>query len=145
MPGGLKYVLKTDTFSNHNTWNLNTEIFLAKRILSGRNSLSATAPIVRIAIAGIALGFCMMIITLAVLSGFKQEIREKVTGFGAHIQISNLDQNSSYETKPVPMAPAFLGALKKMPDIRHVQPFATKAGIITVSYTHLTLPTILRV
>ena len=109
---------------------MNTELFIARRILSGQHAKSATTPIVRIAVGGIALGFCMMIITLAVVSGFKQEIREKVTGFGAHIQVSNFDQNSSYETMPVPIAPAFLDSLRKLPEIQHVQSFATKAGII---------------
>ena len=54
-----------------------------------------------IAVAGIALGFCLMIITMAVVAGFKKQIREKVIGFGSHIQISNFDQNNSYETQPI--------------------------------------------
>src|SRR5688572_10173273 len=99
-------------------------------MLSGRNAATATRPIVRIAIAGIAMGFCLMIITLSVVSGFKKEIREKVIGFGSHIQISNFDQNNSYESKPLPIAPSFLNSLKQNPAIRNVQPFATKAGII---------------
>jgi lipoprotein-releasing system permease protein len=104
--------------------------FIARRMLSGRNAATATRPIVRIAIAGIAMGFCLMIITLSVVSGFKKEIREKVIGFGSHIQISNFDQNNSYETKPLPINPSFLDLLKQNPAIRHIQPFATKAGII---------------
>jgi len=99
-------------------------------MLSGRNAATATRPIVRIAVAGIAMGFCLMIITLSVVSGFKKEIREKVIGFGSHIQISNFDQNNSYETKPIPINPPFLNALKSNPGISHIQPFATKAGII---------------
>jgi len=109
---------------------LNYTFFIAKRILSGKNTAAASAPIVRIAVAGIAMGFCLMVITLAVVSGFKKEIREKVIGFGSHIQISNFDQNNSYETKPIPLSPSFLGSLEKNPEIRHIQPFATKAGII---------------
>ena len=109
---------------------MNYTFFIAKRILSGKNTAAASAPIVRIAVAGIAMGFCLMVITLAVVSGFKKEIREKVIGFGSHIQISNFDQNNSYETKPIPLSPSFLGSLEKNPEIRHIQPFATKAGII---------------
>ena len=46
-------------------------------------------PIVRIALLGVALGFAVMIVALAVVTGFKKEIRDKVIGFGSHIQISN--------------------------------------------------------
>jgi lipoprotein-releasing system permease protein len=108
---------------------VNYPFFIAKRILTGKNS-TGTAPIVRIAVAGIALGFCLMTITISVVSGFKKEIRDKVIGFGSHIKISRLDQNNSYETKPVPRHPAFITDVLNIPGIRHVQPFATKAAII---------------
>jgi lipoprotein-releasing system permease protein len=109
---------------------VNYPLFVARRILSKENRMSASAPIIRIAVAGIALGFAFMIITLSVVSGFKKEIRDKVIGFGSHIQISNFDQNNSYETKPVPRNPPYLARLESNPEVKHVQPFATKAGII---------------
>lgn len=109
---------------------MNYTLFIARRIFFNRTNASATKPIVHIAVAGIALGFCLMIITLAVVSGFKREIREKVIGFGSHIQISNFDQNNSYETQPVTKSPSFISDLNKVPGVKHIQVFATKAGII---------------
>lgn len=51
--------------------------------------------------AGVALGFAVMVIALAIVTGFKQQIRDKVIGFGSHIQVSNFDENNSFETKPI--------------------------------------------
>ncbi len=71
-----------------------------------------------------------MIIAVSIVTGFKKEIREKVIGFGSHIQVSNFDENSSYESKPIDRKQAFVTALKNDPDFSHVQVFATKAAIV---------------
>src|SRR5436190_3870422 len=77
-----------------------------------------------------ALGFAVMIITISIVTGFKKEIREKVIGFGSHIQISNYDENNSYETRPVLRNDAFIEIISSIKGISHVEEFATKAGII---------------
>ena len=71
-----------------------------------------------------------MIISVATVTGFKNEIRRKIIGFGSHIQIINYDANNSFETEPVSRNQAFLPLLDAVPGIRHVQVFATKPGII---------------
>ncbi|GET33208.1 ABC transporter permease [Prolixibacter bellariivorans] len=71
-----------------------------------------------------------MILSVAIVTGFKSQIRKKVIGFGSDIQVVNYDSNSSYETKPVPKQQPWLDSLRGMPDVRHVQMFATKPGII---------------
>lgn len=103
-------------------------LLIARRILKGTKGFSK--PIVNIAILGIALGVAIMILTLAVVTGFKSEIREKVIGFGAHIQIVNYDNNKSYEGTAINADQPFLSELRKDPAVRHVQAFATKAGIL---------------
>ena len=110
---------------------MNYEFFIAKRIVSGPgNGTRVTRPIVRIAILGVALGIAVMIISVAIVTGFQNEIQEKVIGFGGHIQISNFDANNSLEIKPIDRHQKFLKELKKMDGIRHVQVYATKAGIV---------------
>lgn len=79
---------------------------------------------------GMALGFTVMILTVSIVTGFKKEISDKVIGFGSHIQISNYDENNSYETKPINRNQAFVNLLKRDPQVKHIQVFATKAGII---------------
>ena len=94
----------------------------------GGNRISR--PIVTIAVAGIALGLAVMIISVAVVAGFKAEIRNKVFGFGSHLQIINYDDNYSYETNPIKQDQVFIPAVKKIKGVTHVQVFATKPGII---------------
>jgi lipoprotein-releasing system permease protein len=85
---------------------------------------------VGIAIFGIALGLTVMIVAVAIVTGFKREISNKVTGFGAHIQIVNMDSNLSYETLPIPAEVESVQQLKGLSGIKNVQAYAIKAGII---------------
>ena len=104
------------------------ELFISRKIISSSKGFSK--PIVKIAILGIALGLAIMILTLAIVTGFQKEIRDKVIGFGSHIQITNYDNNESYEGTPIDRNQSFLSELNKNKSIRHIQSFATKAGII---------------
>jgi lipoprotein-releasing system permease protein len=81
-------------------------------------------------LAGVAIGFAVMLIAVAIVTGFKNEIKEKVIGFGSHIQVSNYDENNSYESKPIDRRQSFVSILEKDSDVKHVQVFATKAAIV---------------
>lgn len=107
---------------------MNLEYYISKKIFSNNKGFSK--PIVNIAILGISLGIAVMILTLAIVSGFQKEIREKVISFGSHIQITSYDNNDSYEGSPINREQTFLSELSKNQGIRHIQCFATKAGII---------------
>jgi lipoprotein-releasing system permease protein len=110
---------------------MNLPYFIAQRLIKGRREeTSFSRPINVIAIVGIAMGIAVMILAVAILTGFKQQIREKVVGFGAHIQIMNFDSNISFETTPISDTQKFIPEIKKIPGISHIQVFATKAGII---------------
>ena len=110
---------------------MNTELFIAKRIIFGQKSQSRfSRPIIRLAIIGISLGIAVMVLTVAIVTGFQAEIRDKVIGFGAHIQIFNYDSNTSNEPNPIDKHQPFLLQLKTTPGITHIQAYATKNGII---------------
>lgn len=110
---------------------MNTERFLAKRMIFGtENSRQLSRPIVRISVLGIALGLAVMILTVAIVTGFQREIRNKLIGTGSHIQITNYDNNVSNEPQPIDKHQSFLNELKKNPEITHWQVYATKSGII---------------
>ena len=109
---------------------MNTPLFIARRIGSGEKGKTYASLIRKISVLSIALGLAVMIIAVAVVTGFQSEIREKVIGFGAHIQVTNLDYNVSYEPTPINREQEFLEPLKSLPGIRHVQVFATKSGIV---------------
>nr|WP_317127791.1 FtsX-like permease family protein [Mucilaginibacter terrigena] len=84
----------------------------------------------RIAIIGIMLGLGVMILSLAVIKGFKQEIREKVRGFGGDIQIVKTDNNTSYEKSTFADSAGLVKDIKSVSQVDAVYPYATKPGII---------------
>ena len=110
---------------------MNLPYFIANRLIKGRREgTSFSRPINVIAIIGIAMGLGVMILAVAILTGFKQQIRDKVVGFGSHIQIMNFDSNISFETTPISDTQSFIPKIKQLPGVEHVEVFATKAGII---------------
>ncbi len=109
---------------------MNTPLFIARRLSGSGAGKTFTSLIRKIAVVSIALGLAVMIISMAVVTGFQNEIRDKVIGFGAHIQITNFDYNISFEPYPISSQQEFTEDIRKLPDVRHVQVFATKPGII---------------
>ncbi|MCG8411509.1 MAG: ABC transporter permease [Bacteroidales bacterium] len=110
---------------------MNTELFIARRIFSDKSvKKSISQPIMKIAIIGIALGLAVMILSVAIVTGFKSEISNKVIGFGSHIQILNYDTNISFETAPINRQQVFYDDIKNLKEINNIQAFAIKAGII---------------
>lgn len=110
---------------------MNLELFIARKIhFSKEGNRQVTPPAVRIAIVGVALGLAVMILSIAIVIGFKKEVRNKVIGFGSHIQITNFDNNSSYETTPIAVSDSLLQALREFPGIKHIEGYATKMGIL---------------
>ena len=71
-----------------------------------------------------------MILAVAIVTGFKSEITNKVIGFGSHIQITNYDNNSSFETQPIEKSTVSIDQIENISGIKHVQAFATKPGIL---------------
>jgi len=111
---------------------LNLPLFIAKRItFNSKRTFSKL--IVRIAILGIMLGLAVMILSVAIVKGFKSEIREKVRGFSGDIQISKFDLNSSYENSPFVIDKSKFKKLVSTPGIAYAQAFATKPGIINTN------------
>ncbi len=111
---------------------MNLEYFIAKRLITAKDYKSSiSAPIIKIAIAAIAIGMVMMIVSVATGIGLQQKIREKVSAFNGHIIISNYDNNQSEATlTPIAKNQKFYPKFNSVSGIRHIQAIATKAGII---------------
>ena len=111
---------------------MNTELFIAKRLYKGnlKDKKRVSTPAVSIAITGIALGLVVMILSVSIVIGFKKEIRGKVIGFGSHIQITSFEDNSSYQLNPIAISDTLMSKITANPQIRHVQPYIIKPGII---------------
>ena len=110
---------------------MSLSLFIARRIYrESDGGKQVSRPAVLIAMAGIAIGLAVMIIAVAVVIGFKSEVRNKVIGFGSHIQIANLDAVNSYETHPIAVGDSMMTALSSYPEVSHVQRYSTKPGMI---------------
>ena len=111
---------------------MNLDYFIAKRLITAKDYKSSiSAPIIKIAIAAIAIGMVMMIVSVATGIGLQQKIREKVSAFNGHIIISNYDNNQSEATlTPIAKNQEFYPKFNSVAGISHVQAIATKAGII---------------
>lgn len=107
------------------------DFFFAKRLFSTRkHDKQVSKPAVLIAMIGIAVGLAVMIISVAVVIGFKSQVKNKIVGFGSHIQIFNFDAVKSYETHPIFVDSLFRSNLKKDKQVKHVQRYITKPGMI---------------
>lgn len=110
---------------------MNFSNYIAKRILhSEKETGNMSRPIIKIGIAGIALGVAVMIITLAIVTGFQQQITKKITTFTSHLQINDYDQNQSLEPNPITVSNSILQQLMQISNVKLIQPFATKNGIL---------------
>ena len=107
------------------------KLFVARRIYrSKEGEKEVSKPVVLIAMWGIAIGLAVMIVAVAVVIGFKHEVRDKVVGIGSDITITNFDAQKSYETVPVVAGDSLLDALRSMEGVKHVQRYSTKPGMI---------------
>ncbi|MDR2293075.1 MAG: ABC transporter permease [Prevotellaceae bacterium] len=110
---------------------MNIEYFIAKRLASSKESGNRLSRLMSIvAVVSIALGFAVMILTIAIVTGFKKNIFDKLVGGNAHIQIINLDSNYSFETNPITATKDLIDELNSFEGVLHVQKFITKGGII---------------
>ena len=108
------------------------ELFIAKRIYADKveDGERFSRPAIRIAMLGVAIGVAVMIVSLAVVLGFKHEVSSKVIGFGSHIQVLSLTQNQNYEVMPVLTNDTLIRKVKSVRGVSHIQKFATKIGIL---------------
>lgn len=108
------------------------ELFIAKRLYYAQTDKDkkVSLPAIRVALTAIIVGMVVMIITIFVAVGFKQEIQHKVAGFGSHIQIVNFDNNNTYEMQPISVSDSLLQEIALLDGVEYVQRFATKPGML---------------
>lgn len=110
---------------------MNWKLFVARRIYRSKEAgKEISKPAVRIATAGIAIGLAVMIIAVAVVIGFKNQVRDKVVGLSSDVIVTNFDQQKSYETVPVVAGDSLLQELYSISGVKHIQRYSTKPGMI---------------
>jgi len=106
------------------------EFKLAMRFANSKEKSFASV-IIRIASLAVALSIAVMIITTALITGFKTEISSKIFGFWGHLHINaaNVYQNL-LEIKPIEAQRDFYPELMKIPGIKAIQVYAIQPGIV---------------
>ena len=110
---------------------MNLPLFIARRIYGTEDARrQVSRPAIRIATLGVAIGVAVMIITVCVVLGFKHTIRDKVVGFGSHIQIQNFMSQQTASPAPISFSDSLMNQLRQMPGVRHVECYALTQGIL---------------
>lgn len=111
---------------------MNLELFIAKRIYFSKEKgeKRVSSPAIKIAVAGVAIGLAAMILSVSIVIGFKTEVRNKVIGFGSHLQITSLSDNSSFDYGAIIADSLFIDSLSQHKDIKHIERYANIPGII---------------
>ena len=107
------------------------EFSIARRLFGQRDEgHRLSRPAVRIAILGVAVGLAVMILSVCIIIGFKNEIRRKVIGFGGHVEVMNYQSLLNPEAQPIAFDELQMHRLSRLPNVTHVQRFCAKTGML---------------
>lgn len=110
---------------------MSLELFIAKRIYSNSDEKQRVSrPAIRIAMLGIIIGLAVMIISIAVVMGFKSEVSAKVIGFGSHVQVISLTQDQNMELLPILSTDSLEKVIREDKQIAHIQRYTTRMGML---------------
>lgn len=109
---------------------MNLELLIARRLLKGDGEKAVSVPIVRIAMVGIALGVCVILLSVFIITGFKKEITDKLSGFAAHLSIVNYDNNSSFAGSAIVATDSLLQEIRGVDGVKKAYAYVTKPAIL---------------
>lgn len=110
---------------------MDSNFFIARRLFRDKGDARKVArPAIVIATCGVAIGLAVMIVSVCVVLGFKQEIRSKVIGFGSHVQIQNYASVTANAPLPVVITDSLMRQVEAVDGVSHVQRFSNKEGIL---------------
>ena len=110
---------------------MNFPLYIAKKIYSDQgDKRKVSRPAIRIATIGVAIGLAVMIITVSVVLGFKHSIRDKVVGFGSHIQVHNIMNYNGSDPHPICANDSLMKAIEMIDGVAHAERFSTTQGIL---------------
>ena len=104
---------------------------MARRINGSEDQRrEVSLPAIRIATIGVAIGLAVMIITVSVVFGFKHTIRDKVVGFGSHIQVENYLSQQLSDPVPIAISDSLMKTMKQLPGVKHIERYSLTQGIL---------------
>ena len=110
---------------------MNFPLFIARKIYSDQgDKRKVSRPAIRIATIGVAIGLAVMIVTVGVVLGFKHTIRDKVVGFGGHIQIHNILRFNDTDPYFITADDSLMTAIRKIKGVRHTERYTITQGLL---------------
>lgn len=106
---------------------LSFERFISSRLIRQKHlGLRVSRPVLRISVISIALAILVNSLTLAIVRGFQQQIKDKITGFNAPLFISKAGSSHIFEAEAIDRRIPFLPELNQIPGISAIRPVAFK-------------------
>lgn len=109
---------------------MNLELYIARRLLKGDGKGAVAVPIVRIALVGIVLGVCVMLLSIFIITGFKKEITNKLSGFSAHLNVVAYTNNGSFSGQEIRVSDTLLNDIRQVPEVVSLYTYVTKPAIL---------------
>lgn len=110
---------------------MNLPLFISRRIYAQQGERrKVSRPAIRVATIGVAVGLAVMLISVSVVFGFKHTIRDKVVGFGSHLQVAEFSTLQAGDNQPIAMPDSMLQVLRRQPGVSHVSRYALRQGIL---------------
>lgn len=110
---------------------MSKEYFIARKIYKGNSEdKKVSQPIIRISKVSIVLAMIINIITIAVVTGFQNQVKDKVTGFGSHATIMKAGEGSTFESSPILFNDSLVKQVQSIPNISAIQKFAYKPALL---------------
>lgn len=110
---------------------MNLSYYIARKLSgNGLDGEKVSKPAIRIATIGVAVGVAVVLISIAVVMGFKHSIRDKVVGFGCHVTVANFMTLQTSSPKPIEMPDSMLKVMSAFDHVTHVQRYALTQGIL---------------
>ena len=101
---------------------MNFPLFIARKIYHDQDDKRMVSrPAIRIATIGVAIGLAVMIVTVSVVLGFKHTIRDKVVGFGGHIQVHNVLWFNDIDPYTISVDDSLMNAISHIDGVKHLK------------------------
>lgn len=108
---------------------MNLAFFIARRMAKPTPG-NKPGVMERIAVVSVALGMAVMILAMAVIMGFKREVARKMTGFAAHVSVTDVRGVNALDAQPVHRSAHVEDLIRATDGFVAMAPYAVKGGIV---------------
>jgi len=100
------------------------ELFIATRYLKSKRKTGFISLITYISILGVTIGVAALIVVLSIMNGFESEVRERIIGFGAHIELRK------FHSLGVEDYQKLIDQIKNIDHIKGISPYINEKALI---------------